>query len=126
MRFGTLSLIESIRIVQSVASSSQCRLAFGHERAAALMAMQQPLLAQDVHGFPDGDARHLELALELDERRDLLARPPLPPLDALAHDRRNLDVQGNPAAVVGLQELGHGSVRRAVGRRRICSACIIG
>jgi len=39
-------------------------------------------------------ARHLELVLELSQRGDLLARPPLLSLDALAHDRCNLDVQG--------------------------------
>ena len=39
---------------------------FRHERAAALMAMQQAFLAQDIDGLADGDARHFELALELD------------------------------------------------------------
>jgi hypothetical protein len=92
------------------------RRLFRHEGAAALMAMQQSFLAQDIDGLTDRDPRHLELALELNQRGYLLARPPLLSFDALAHDRCNLDVERNPAAVVGLQELGHGSFHQAVGQ----------
>ena len=78
------------------------------------MAMQQAFLAQDIDGLADRDARHLELALELDQRGDFLAGLPLPSFDALAHDRGDLDIEGNAAAVIGLQELGHGRCHKMV------------
>ena len=71
------------------------------------MAMEQAFLAQDIDRLADRNARHFELALELNKCVDFLARLPLLPFDALTHDRRNLDIQGNAAAVIGLQELGH-------------------
>jgi hypothetical protein len=78
---------------------------FSDERAAALMAMQQPLLPQDVNGLTDRDARHLELALKLDQGGNFLAGLPLPSFDALTHDGRNLDVERNATAIIRLQEL---------------------
>src|SRR5262249_710900 len=86
------------------------------ERAAALMAMKQPFLAQDIDGLAHRDARHFELALELDQRGDFLAGLPLPSFDALTHDRRDLDIEGDAAAVVCLQELGHGRCQQVVWR----------
>ena len=59
------------------------------------MAMQQSFLAQDINGLADGDAGHLELALELNQGGDFLTRLPLPSFDALAHDRRDLDIERN-------------------------------
>ena len=47
------------------------------ERAAALLAVQQPFLAQDIDGLAHGDARDLELAFEFDQRRNLLSGQPL-------------------------------------------------
>src|SRR5262249_45395824 len=80
----------------------------------ALVAMQQAFLAQNIDGLAHGDPRHLELALELDQSGDFLAGLPLPAFDALTHHRRDLDIEGNTAAAVGLQELGHARCHQVV------------
>jgi hypothetical protein len=72
----------------------------GHERAAALLRVKQPLLAQDIDGLANRDARDLEFALELDQGRDFLPRKPLLCFDPPPHDGSDLDVQGYTASVV--------------------------
>src|SRR5262249_52934383 len=87
---------------------------FRYECAAALVAMQQAFLAQDIDGLAHGDPRHLELALELDQGGYFRAGLPWPAFEARPHPRRDLDIEGNTAAVVCLQELGHGRCHQVV------------
>ena len=53
----------------------------GDESAKPLARLQHAFFTQDVDRLPDGDARDLKFALELFQRRYLLAGAPLPRLD---------------------------------------------
>jgi hypothetical protein len=80
-----------------------------HECPAALLRAQEAFLAQDVNRLANGDARDRELTFQFDQRRNLLTGKPLLRLDAAAHDRGDLDVQRNAAAIVDLRYLQHRS-----------------
>src|SRR5436190_11600652 len=79
----------------------------GDESAKPLARLQHAFFTQDVDRLPDGDARDLKFALELFQRRDLLAGAPLPRLDPSPQHRRDLDIQRHPASIVGFQQLRH-------------------
>ena len=79
----------------------------GHEGATALLAMNEAFLLQQVDRLANGHPRHLELLLQLLERRDLLARLPLSVLDAPAQCVRQLHVERDAAALVGTCQVRH-------------------
>src|SRR5262249_5113608 len=81
--------------------------AAGHERAAALLTLDEALPLQQLDGLANGDASDLELAFQLVEGGDLLARLPLPILDPAPQSGCDLQIERYATALIGARQLGH-------------------